>query len=204
MITMPKNSICNRIGITDFLETDLHKYLQRLPNITKEGPWIAGGAVRRTLTRIPLTSDLDFFFKDEAQEKKFVEDIIRIGAIKKFENEFNSTWIIPAIIDSPELKIQVIKFRYYSNPLEVIDSFDFTLCQFAYDSENIYMSDFAMWDVSRKRIVPHKLTYATASLRRLLKYINQGFTVCNGGLADILNQVSTNPQIIEADIKYID
>lgn len=217
MIVVPKQELCNRLGVATFEETGLHQVLRYLPKVSPDGPWLAGGAVRRTLDRTPLDSDFDFFFKNEEQKNKFAEQLREEdGAFQVFENEFNATYLMPAQIIphdevpewnkgvTPEAKIQLIHFRYYNSAEEVIDSFDFTLSQFAYDGENIYMADFAMWDVARRRLVPHKLTYATASVRRLLKYSAQGFTVCNGAIANILEQVADRPTIIEADVKYID
>jgi hypothetical protein len=213
-ISILAEKICNRIRVQSFAETDLAKTLERLPKPSSEGPWIAGGAVRRTIQCKTLDSDFDFFFASADQTEKFAADLVSLGGQLRGKNEKNQTYILPSkvvggdnetpLTQLPELKIQLITFQYFASAEQVIDSFDFTLCQFAYDGSKLYMGDFSLWDVARKRLVPNRISYATSSLRRLLKYANQGFTVCGGALSEILQQVVQNPQIIEADTLYID
>jgi hypothetical protein len=212
-------NLCSRIGVTQFSDTILDKVLNHVTDggaVSSRGPWIAGGAVRRTITGEKLDSDFDFFFANEQQATDFETLLINRGALLQHKNEKNSTYILPAEpvpdllhqdgsdVILPEIKIQVIKFRYYNSAEEVIDSFDFTLTQFAYDGKFIYMGDFSLWDVARKRLVPHRITYAVSSLRRLLKYAKQGYTVCAGGLSEILQQTVNDPSIINAETLYID
>lgn len=208
-----KEKICNRIGVTEFSETVLHRALSRVPKLSEAGPWLAGGAVRKTIQSVSLDSDFDFFFKSQEQLDNFADGLRECGARMLTQNDKNEKWILPSSIPEdvegegiylPEMEIQLIKFRWYETAEEVIDSFDFTLCQFAYDGEHLFMSDFALWDVARKKLVPHKITFGTSSLRRLMKYGNQGFTVCGGCLAEILEQVAKNPAIIQSETLYID
>lgn len=60
------------------------------------------------------------------------------------------------------------------------------------------------WDLGRKRLAAHKLSYATASMRRLIKYTRQGFTACAGCMADMLEQVVASPEIIRRETEYVD
>lgn len=214
MIKISKETLDKRLGKA-LEDTELYHALRRLPQVNDEGPWVAGGAVRRTMTGEPLTSDIDFFFRSNRQYNNFLEEAMSLGTKLISSNDMNVSMVLPADYSTlhlqgtpktaqEELKVQAIKFRYYESLEQVIDSFDFTLSQFGFDGEYIYMSDFALWDVARKKIVPHKITYATSSLRRLLKYGAQGFSVCSGGLSEILEQVVETPEIIEADTLYID
>lgn len=52
--------------------------------------------------------------------------------------------------------------------------------------------------------VIHKITYGVSTVRRLLKYSKQGYTVCSGALAAILNEVVTHPEVIHAETAYVD
>lgn len=212
-VTIAVEDVCRRLGIEEFSSTVLVKALKRVPELAEAGPWIAGGAVRNTLTGNSLDSDWDFFFADEAQSEKFEDGLSEMGAKLLSKTDMNSTYVLPSDIPEgtegdgvylPEMKIQVIKFKYYKSAEEVIDSFDFTLCQFAYDGQSITVSPFALWDVSRKKLVPAQLSFAASSLRRMIKYARKGYTICDGGLADMLEQVVANPEIIHAEIKYID
>lgn len=209
MIKLTQAEVEKRSG--ELKNSPLFEALKRLPSLGEFGPWVAGGAVRRTFLGSKLDTDIDFFFADSMQYNAFKSDLQAMGGLLKSENDQNSTFILPAIglsgspsKISPELKIQLIKITYYSNLNDVLDSFDYTICQFGYDGTNFVVSDFAMVDLANKKLVPHKITYGVSSLRRLLKYTNQGFTVCAGGLAEILKQVSENPSVIQQEIQYID
>jgi hypothetical protein len=66
------------------------------------------------------------------------------------------------------------------------------------------MGDWSLYDPARKRLVPHHGTYGVSTILRIIKYCNQGYTVCSGGLAQILDEVAKNPATINAETRYID
>lgn len=199
------DDLASRLGVQAFSDTVLAKALARLPPITATGPWIAGGAVRRTITGEKLDSDFDFFFATKQQADVFAEMLAVKGAVKMAETDKAATYTLPDEgVYLPEMKIQLITFSFFSDPEAVIDAFDFTLSQFAYDGETVFVGPFSLWDVARRRIVIHKVSYGVSTIRRLLKYTAQGYTVCAGALAEILNQVVANPEVIQADAAYID
>lgn len=37
-----------------------------------------------------------------------------------------------------------------------------------------------------------------------IKYTRQGFTICGGGLANMLEQVAAEPSIIRGEVEYVD
>lgn len=196
-------------------EHELFRALDRLPAVSENGPWLAGGALRRTLLREPLASDYDFFFASQEQFDGFAAKMKKRGAWLVSKNEHNATFRLPSkgpeptgenefSAYQPEIVVQAITTRWYSGIEEVLDSFDFTLCQFGFDGEDLVCGEFALWDLGRKRLVPHRLTFGTASLRRLLKYTKQGFTICGGGLSDFLDKVAADPAVIQRDTLYID
>lgn len=193
----------------------LFRALDRLPPLREGGPWLAGGALRRTIMRTPLESDFDFFFASQEQFEAFVEGVKGRGGWLVSQNEHNATLRMPSVAPKPtgqdefsdyepELLIQAIKTSWFASLEAVLDSFDFTLCQFGYDGRRLVCGDYALWDVGRRRIVPHRITFATASMRRLLKYTNQGFTACAGSLSDFLQKVVTEPEVIRAETLYLD
>lgn len=202
---------------SDFLKegSPLDVVLARFPALSVEGPWLAGGSLRRTLLHSPLDSDFDFFFASEDQFKSFDAALKAKGCQVLYSNEHNVTYRMESVNSksvgedefsdpSPELKIQAIIIRWYSSLDDVLDSFDFTICQFGYDGVDLVCGDYALWDLGRRRLVPHKITFGTASVRRLLKYTSQGFTLCAGSATSFLEQVAANPSSIQSDIKYID
>lgn len=201
-IRISAEAFFTRAGKSAEAQQSLWDALLQVPfSLEKGGPWLAGGAIRRTLIGAPLESDFDFFFASEMQ---------LMEALSNFDEE---AWNIDrraehVITCKPEDRdgpiVQLIKLDYYPTPEIAIDSFDFTICMFAYDGEEIITTAEALWDLGGMRLAPHRLTYATASLRRLIKYTRQGFTACAGCLADMLQQVADAPGIIQRETDYVD
>ncbi len=178
------------------------------PNVNK-GIWIAGGAIRRTLLNEPISSDIDYFFRDEKalQEFKAQIDILVAGGafmiVKEIVNEYNICYKIK-LANGRELDLQAIIIQFYSGPEEIIQSFDFTICQFVYDGDTLYVGDYSLMDLFSKRLAVHRITYATASLRRIIKYANQGYFLCQGAAKAFLQAVVNNPDTLETKVRYID
>ncbi len=205
----------HRYGHTEYEVTDFAKALARLPAVADEGPWLAGGAVRRLVTRLPQESDFDFFFKDEAQFEAFCAAVEKAGGFRVNESDFNVSFCIPAVKakpigddefspGGPELKVQAIRIAFFESLAAVLDSFDFSICQCGFDGHRLAFGPFTLWDLANKRLVPGKITYGTSSLRRVIKYTRQGFTICGGGLAEMLEQVVADPTIIQREVEYVD
>jgi len=89
-------------------------------------------------------------------------------------------------VDGKSRRIQLIRAIYPTDADDLLDKFDFTICQLAYDGETVTVGKFTLWDIARKRLAVHKITHHVSSLRRLLKYTSQGYYACTGCLTDIL------------------
>lgn len=183
-------------------DLEIFTVLKELPEIHKDKVWLAGGAIRRTLIGDLLTSDLDFFFKSEDDLKQFRKELIDKGAEEVTKNDHQETYSIQ--IKNKSYLIQLIKINYYDSVEDVLNSFDFTITQFAYDGKDLICGDYSLWDLARKRLALHKLTYGVATMRRLIKYTNQGYTACAGVMQSILEAVVNNPSVINSDVQYID
>lgn len=103
-----------------------------------------------------------------------------------------------------EYDIQLIEKRFFADAEELINYFDFTICQFVTDGTTLLCGDFSLWDLGRKKLVVNKITYPVSSMRRMIKYANQGFYVCNGSMVQFLQQVVEDPQILETAFDYVD
>lgn len=177
--------------------------LAALPLLDRAGPWLAGGSIRRTLQGQEPESDFDFFFRDEEQLTAFVKDITSRGAVLQSESDHHETYAM--IIGFERRLIQCIKFKFYESAAEVVDSFDFTICQCAFDGETLTLGEFTLWDLARKRLVIHKITYPVSTMRRMLKYTKQGFYACAGCLQKILADTATSTELQQQlDIEYVD
>jgi hypothetical protein len=187
---------------TDVDELEMFAVLSDLPSLSADGPWLAGGAIRRTLINMDLESDFDFFFKDIEQLTKFRRDIKSNGAKLINENEHAETYM--KRIGGKDRLIQLVKMDFYESPETLLDSFDFSITQLAYDGTDLFFGKYTLWDLPRKKLTLHKLTYGVASMRRLIKYTQQGFTACAGTMKSILEAVVANPDVIQSDVKYVD
>lgn len=179
----------------EFSETTLCKVLAGLPPLAPEGPWLSGGALRRTLMQQEPESDFDFFFRNADQLASFTAWLDANGFEKARETEHHVHYRGRAGDAQVLVDVQCIRFAFYADAQAVIDSFDFTICQFAFDGVEMICGDFALWDLGRKRLAVNKITFPVSSMRRVLKYGAQGFKACNGCLQAILRATAENPEI---------
>lgn len=200
--------------MSDFIRLDFDAFCERsgcdkeelfrVVNALPPGAWIAGGAVRRTLIKQPLDSDFDFFFRDEAAMQAW-ESLLPPTLKLIRETEHHKHWRGPVGDSALPVDIQAIRFRWYESAEAVIDSFDYTITQFCIDSGALVTTPEAIWDLGRKRLAIHRVTYPVATMRRMLKYTKQGFTACAGCMATLLRETAQSPEALAfLDIKYVD
>lgn len=188
-----------------FEETTLAKVLGDLPPLSKNGPWIAGGALRRTMQGKEPDSDFDFFFRDAEQLAAFVGMLEKRGLEKVRETQHHVHYRGRLNDGGMPRDIQCIRFAFYESAEAVIDSFDYTICMLAFDGVTLTLGNFTLWDLGRRRLAIHKITYPVATMRRMIKYTSQGFTACKGCLATILSQTARSPELLsQLDIEYVD
>lgn len=169
--------------------TPLEYILEILPKCTSNGPWVAGGALLRTYTGKALDSDVDVFFQSQEQLTQFISQIA-LNAYKGLEEDMNSShyttkemivseWHTTITINymQRDWKIQCVSFVYFKNVGELFDSFDFDVCMLAYDGESIHVSESTMNAINNKKIVLKKINYPSVTLKRLVKYMRQGYDI---------------------------
>lgn len=188
-----------------FVDTTLALVLRELPSLSKDGPWIAGGSLRRTLQGKEPESDFDFFFRDAEQLAAFVLKLEARGMEKVRETAHHIHYRGRLGESGVPRDIQCIRFAFYQSAQAVIDSFDYTICMLAFDGNTLTLGDFTLWDLGRKRLAIHKITFPVSTMRRMLKYTSQGFWACSGCLATILKAVPENPELLaQMKIEYVD
>lgn len=198
---------------TIYKYSDLYYVLKGIPDLEPDGPWLAGGCLRRLLIKPSednSAGDFDFFFKSQDQMVRFTKDIENRGFTRVRNTDSSEMWT-GSIIKNPatgskieNIKVNIVYIRYYGSLIDVIDNFDYTICQIGFDGNDLAIGEYTLWDIARKRLVPHKITYAVSSIRRMLKYQRQGFYICSGGIQYILDEVVQNPGIINSEFEYID
>lgn len=137
--------------------------------------WVAGGAVRRWFTGDEKLSDVDIFGPAD-DIKDFVDTC---GFAKTFESKNAITFKK----DGAAIQAILLPFK---NVEACLDSFDFTLCQFAWDGTRIYTTPKAIIGTLRRHLAVHILgEFAVDSLRRAFKYQEKGFKPCAGTIRDL-------------------
>jgi len=210
-----------RARATPFDESELGEIINMLGlNLTKDGPWICGGAVRRTLLGASIDSDIDIFSSSAEQLDAAVEHLLNVlddRNINHHTNSRNTSMVHEVVVKLPHqssekndgiksVKVQFIK-KYYPSVNDVLDSFDFTICQFGYDGENLFHGEYSLWDLGRRRLAVNRITRPVSSIRRLVKYSNQGFTFCNGTITSILASAGVDVKTLADSgilVDYID
>lgn len=202
-LSMKLAGIASHSMSTRLEETDFMRVYAALPAPGPQGPWLAGGSLRRLITGNRELGDFDYFFRDKDQLVAFQEMLDALGFKLKYTNEHNSTYT--GAVGETEVIVQAIFIRYYATVQALLDSFDFTLCQLAYDGSLLHLGEYTLWDVGRKRLAVHRITYPVSTLRRLLKYTNQGYYACSGCLQSIAEGVHDIYRTSERrEIQYLD
>lgn len=198
----------NRFNLADFLERHDRKPDERFVAAAQiiephpSGPWIVGGSVRRLLDEQKQDSDFDVAFADAGQLETTQARLEGLGFEVKRKEDAHVELV--GQIDKKPARIQLLRITFAATPDAILDSFDFTICQFAYDGTDIIAGPWSMWDLARKKIALHKVTFAASSVRRLTKYAKQGYQFCQGTIVAILEAVAKNPALTHAEIDYVD
>jgi len=198
----------HRYSATDIIKryhanTKFFDIMEQLPPVSKKGPWLCGGAIRRTLTGNDIISDLDFFFANEDQYDTFCKKLKDDNAAELVrETDFNRTF--KAHADDKEYEVQAIRHQWFDSIDEVLESFDFTITMTGYDGTDIVVGDYTLFDLGRKRLQVNEVTYGTSTIRRIVKYAKQGYWACPGAITDILERVIANPETVNPNIVSID
>jgi hypothetical protein len=175
----------------EYCELPKDSLLTKLPNFNYVGEdkkrlnvVIAGGAVRDSLFGDDY-SDIDIFGLTKGELDSFVKmNLSKSQGYKMvYFNENLRTY------RKGKIKVQII-YREYEKLTDIIDLFDFTVCQFMYDGEKVICNPSGLLDVHHKRIVINHLEplFVFDSLRRVQKYVQKGYVICNGGIKDILDK----------------
>lgn len=180
----------------------IDRVLSALPKL--QGVWIAGGALRRTIANQPLDSDFDFFFRDADVLARWENNLPEtLKPVRETQHHKHWRGVLPG--SELPVDIQAIRFKFYDRAEAVIDSFDYTITMFALDGETLVTTPEALWDLGRRRLAIHRVTYPVATMRRMLKYTKQGHTACKGCMATLFRETMRSPDAMShLDIGYVD
>lgn len=131
--------------------------------------FVAGGFIRRFLyKRNPFTSDIDLYFKNNNDLVKVYEYFTSIGFVNISENQNSYK------LKKNNIHLDLVK-RFFPSCIEVIQSFDFTICCAGFDRNAFYKHVSFELHVERKAIRLNNSENVPSILYRLQKYAKMGF-----------------------------
>jgi hypothetical protein len=175
-----------------------NRRLDKILPCLEDKVWIAGGFLRAMIAgEDDRNGDIDFFFGDDPSWSITYNMLLKPNEIQKpafgyySMPQYDISWKKLRVMDfNSEIpyrpNIQLVKMVWYDTPVDVIDSFDLSVCQIAIDKHNIYYAPTAFEDIKSKTIRVHRNTGSSLTLlNRLLKYEAKGYNV----EADMFNRV---------------
>jgi len=181
----PSMTSLNLSDYPHIADSDLFKVLRHFPSLDEGGPWIAGGSLWRAFNKEPLVNcDIDVFFKSK---KQFEEMSRKMGSLPYVNNvliETKKKWntlykyhVNDGKSFNKTVDIQFINMAHYSSLAKLLNSFDFTVCQFGWDGKHLLVGQTSINDLSKKQIVFWSISKYKSLMKHLHRYLNNGFTI---------------------------
>jgi hypothetical protein len=139
------------------------------PSIEPTECFIAGGFIRSCYMGKP-PKDMDIFFKD-LNCLEMVEQRLRCLGYKRTKKT------IFAITYCKEDKTIQLILNRVGNLEDILNQFDFTVCQAALIGENLYVAENFFEDIEQRKLVttPAALNRWATTLERMFRYASYGF-----------------------------
>ena len=169
---------------------------EQIPQL--DGLYVAGGSCRKLFLGQFQDSDVDVFATSKEVLESCREKLEASGFVLKWGND------TVVELHRATTKVQLIGIAFYPTVEALLESFDFTICQFTLsaDRTQLIATPAALIDAARKRLVLNSVTYAVATMKRLWKYKSQGFEPCNGTYKKFCELVKAND--VNITTNYID
>jgi hypothetical protein len=141
---------------------------------------IAGGAVRKAFNGESLgKSDIDIFFKNDSDHLKAALHLKALGC--KVRPHVNCHGVVITKENHPVgtnegLYIQLIFKERYPTMVELLDGFDYTVCQFGYSKGVFYTTEKAVIHEEKKILSWNDKCTQQYNMTRYVKYLQLGYT----------------------------
>ena len=175
--------------------TEMEYLVDILPPFTEDGPWIAGGSLLRTKMGLPMSTDIDIFFKNEQQlfDYKLKMKSQYEGKQFTYVTDSNGKYaynIFIKYMDS-NYKIQLITKKFYDGPCKVLDDFDINICQLAYDGKRLYVEQNAINSIEERTFYLNKISNGANVMSRCMKYARLGFYLSHSEIEKFISNIAT-------------
>lgn len=173
-----------------FQDTTVARIATYLNLDIETGPWIAGGAVRKSyLGQSIENSDLDIWFANPEQFNQAKQQVIALGASEAYSTDNAVSYKFYQGMTS--YTIQLIRRRYFKSAQEIINGFDFTVCQLATDGQRLIAGENTILDIKNRTLRLAQPCLPEHIVPRIVKYIVYGYRPCLELLEDIDDNSST-------------
>lgn len=185
--------------MAELLPTDLHLILSRLPKDlhpffveNQRQLFLAGGFVRAVIAG-ERPNDIDLFGSSEQLVSGIAKDIAlkRKGRMFKTKNAFT-------ILAPPRVPVQLIHRWTFVGPVDLVESFDFTIAQVAIwwegDQWHSFCSDRFYADLAARRLyytAPIRVEEVGGSLLRMKKFLAAGYNIQTFSFGRFLARISS-------------
>lgn len=147
------------------------------PNM-RNGPWIAGGAVRHWLQGELVSSDVDVYVRSEEQQRDLNARLQSAGYVQHYATKnaitYKGNFTINTVVD-----IQVIIKDFHKSAEDVLETFDFAQSQLVTDGYEVYGNP--LWNNDELIVDGYK---PESVLKRFIKYYVYGYKVKPGTLTE--------------------
>jgi hypothetical protein len=134
---------------------------------------LAGGAITSLFTRGEI-NDFDVYFRNKELLGEFLYD----GMEGQFVLSKNDKAILFKY--DGKIKVQLVYFSFFENPVDIFNTFDFTVCMGAYDfatEEFIFHENFFKHNSQRILVFNEKTAFPIISALRIDKYKSKGYYI---------------------------
>lgn len=192
--TKPKATLPTYYAGRKFMGSIFGRQIAEYLNLNMDhGPWLAGGAVRKIYLNEDIGgSDWDFWFKSPEQFKRAKQKITDLGASVAHTSD-NAVSFKYYTDDGSIQNLQIVKTQYFDTAQQVIDQFDFSVCQLATDGNTTIIGNITARDLRTKTLRLSKPELPAYIMPRLVKYMVYGYRPC----VDLLNQIDTSLDAID-------
>lgn len=153
----------------------------------RNGPWIAGGAVRHWLLGEAVVSDVDVYVRTEEQKNDLNTRLQAAGWQQHFSTKNAITYKSNAFSDEKLVDVQIIIKDFHKSAEDVLKTFDFAQTQLITDGYNVYGNP--LWKKQELVVYAYK---PDTLIKRFIKYYVYGYRVKPGTLTEWSNDKELN------------
>lgn len=158
--------------------------------------FIAGGCIKDYF-RNQSPKDIDIFFKTQED----LETVLKHFANQDSEIVVNNDKVVK--IKHKDSIYDLIKMLY-PDVITLLESFDFTIAQFAITSDKeFFYTEEAFQDLTKRQLMLNSLPYPESTMIRVRKYMNNGFNICHEELNKIIFAIrNRGVSMLENNLKF--